>query len=108
MSGDLPLRFCSRNFALRRPSWGLPASGGVRALCYLIMVLVVWLILWLMEVWLALWVAGLKVLEEFGRECGLPRKRMVLWFVGVMFHMFFMVLGGRSFVLVKSFGFWGS
>ena len=32
LSGALPLRFCSRNFALRRPSWGLPASGGVRAL----------------------------------------------------------------------------
>ena len=32
LSGDLPLRFCSGNFALRRPSWGLPDSGGVQAL----------------------------------------------------------------------------
>ena len=32
LSGDLPLRFCSSNFALRRPSWGLPDFGGVRAL----------------------------------------------------------------------------
>ena len=32
LSGELPLRFCSGNFALRRPSWGLPDSGGVQAL----------------------------------------------------------------------------
>ena len=32
LSGDLPLRFCSNNFALRRPSWSLPASGGIQAL----------------------------------------------------------------------------
>ena len=32
LSGELPLRFCSGNFALRRPCWGLPDSGGVQAL----------------------------------------------------------------------------
>ena len=32
LSGELPLRFCSGNFALRRPSWSLPDSGGVQAL----------------------------------------------------------------------------
>ena len=28
----MPLRFCSGNFALRKPSWGLPDFGGVQAL----------------------------------------------------------------------------
>ena len=32
LSGDLPLRFCSGNFALRKPSWSLPDYGGVQAL----------------------------------------------------------------------------
>ena len=32
LSGELPLRFCSGNFALRRPSWSLPDYGGVQEL----------------------------------------------------------------------------
>ena len=32
LSGELPLRFCSGNFALRRPCWSLPDCGGVQAL----------------------------------------------------------------------------
>ena len=32
LSGELPLRFCSGNFALRKPSWSLPHYGGVQAL----------------------------------------------------------------------------
>ena len=32
LSGELPLRFCSGNFAFRRPCWGLLDSGGVQAL----------------------------------------------------------------------------
>ena len=32
LSGELPLRFCSGNFALRKPSWSLPDCGGVQAL----------------------------------------------------------------------------
>ena len=32
LSGELPLNFCSGNFALRKPSWGLPDCGGVQAL----------------------------------------------------------------------------
>ena len=80
----------------------------VFGLCCLTLVLFVLLSLWLMGVWLARWVAGLKELEEFGRECDLPRKRMVLWLVDVVFPMFFMVLGGRGFVLVMSFWVFGA
>ncbi len=32
LSGELPLRFYSSNFALRKPSWSLPDYGGVQAL----------------------------------------------------------------------------
>ena len=32
LAGDLPLRYYSGNFALRKPSWSLPDYGGVRAL----------------------------------------------------------------------------
>ena len=32
LSGDLPPRFCSGNFALRKPSWSLPDCSGVQAL----------------------------------------------------------------------------
>ena len=32
LSDELPLKFCSGNVALRKPSWGLPDSGGVQAL----------------------------------------------------------------------------
>ena len=32
LSGELPLRFSSGNFALRKPSWSLPDYGGVQAL----------------------------------------------------------------------------
>ena len=32
LSGELPLRFCSGNFALRKPSWGLPDFGEVQVL----------------------------------------------------------------------------
>ena len=32
LAGDLPLRYYSGNFALRKPSWGLPEVAGVRAL----------------------------------------------------------------------------
>ena len=91
LSGELPLRFCSGNFALRKPSWGLPDSGGVQDL--------------LSESGpdfsvveppaaeglarpVGCWTKGAGGL---GRECDLPRKRMVRWFVGVVFPMFFMV-----------------
>ena len=33
LSGELPLRFCSGNFAFRRPSWSLPDCGGSRLCC---------------------------------------------------------------------------
>ena len=32
LAGELPLRYYSGNFALRKPSWSLPDVGGVQAL----------------------------------------------------------------------------
>ena len=32
LAGELPLRYYSGNFALRKPSWSLPDGGGVQAL----------------------------------------------------------------------------
>ena len=32
LAGELPLRYYSGNFALRKPSWSLPDFGGVQAL----------------------------------------------------------------------------
>ena len=67
-----------------------------RLCCLRVVLVFVLLSLWLMRVWLARWVAGLKELEELGRECDIPRKRMVPWLVGVVYPMFLMVLGGRG------------
>ena len=93
LAGELPLRFYSGNFALRKPCWSLPDYGGVQAL-------------------LSAEGSGLGIVEFpaagsrespvgcwTGRECDLPRKRTVRWFAGMVFPMSFMVLGGRDFVL---------
>ena len=59
-----------------------------------------------MRVWLAPWVAGLKELEELGRECDLPRKRMVPWLVGVVYpHVFHGVRCKRLRFCDESLGF---
>ena len=100
LSGELPLRFYSGNFAFRRPSWSLPNYGGVQALLS-----AEGSGLGIVEFPAARTrespgVVGLKELEGLGRECDLPRKRPVRWFVGMVFPMFFMVFGGRDFILL--------
>ena len=100
LAGELPLRYYSGNFALRKPSWSLPDYGGVQACCLPKVLVLVWLSSRLLGVGKALGVAGLKELEGLGRECHLPRKRPVRWFADMVFLMSFMVLGGRDFVLL--------
>ena len=75
LAGELPLRYYSGNFALRKPSWSLPDVGGVQAL--LSVLVLVWLSFRLLGVGLTLGVAGLEELEGLGKECDLPRKRSV-------------------------------
>ena len=75
--GELPLRFCSGNLALRRPSWSLPDSGGVEALLSEVGPDLSISELPAVRGRLILEVAGLKELEGPGRERDLPRKRPV-------------------------------
>ena len=103
LSGDLPLRFCSGNFALRRPSWSLPDSGGVQALLSEGSPDLSIAELPAVQGRAHSGVAGLKELEGLGRECDLPRKRPVRWFAGMVFPMFFTVLGERDFDLMMRF-----
>ena len=94
LSGELPLRFSSANFALRKPSWSLPDYGAVQALLSVEspgLGIVEFPAVWSRERFGGCWVKGAG--GTWSRECDLPRKRPVRWFSGKVFTMSFMVLG---------------
>ena len=75
LAGELPLRYYSGNFALRKPSWSLPDVGGVQALLSAGGSGVGLVEFSAAGIGLTLGVAGLEELEGLGKECDLPRKR---------------------------------
>ena len=42
LAGELPLRFYSCHFALRKPTWGLPENGGLQGILTLEVRMLVW------------------------------------------------------------------
>ena len=93
LDGDLPLRYYSGSFALRRPTWRLPGDGGVRTLVSASS----------LDDELGRGNLGgcwVEELEGSGRECDSPRKRPVHWFGVVGNVMLCMVGDGNVFMFL--------
>ena len=101
LAGELPLRFYSGNFDLRKPTWGLPRLAVSRVSLSVESRKLVQSVFRLLGF---LAVVVLEELERLGRECDSPRNLPVLWFASTGPTISLVVGDGRGFFLLGQEG----